>query len=137
VGGVLSFGGYNGSDYVVRAAVRGIATQNWSTTAQGMALSFWTTPDGGTAEVERMRIFQNGNVGIGQLTTTPLHRLTITGGNLWTSYGWIGNVVPVHGTLGQAVIMPSALARRPWGDRRFTSGARSLGLEIQQTLLIT
>ncbi|MDW8225658.1 MAG: hypothetical protein RMK93_06525, partial [Bacteroidota bacterium] len=80
VGGVLSFGGYNGSDYVVRAAVRGVAAENWSGTAQGMYLSFWTTPIGGTTEVERMRITAAGDVGIG--TSTPANRLHVQDGSI-------------------------------------------------------
>ncbi|MDW7997693.1 MAG: hypothetical protein RMJ46_08485 [Bacteroidota bacterium] len=64
----------------MRAAVRGVAAENWSGTAQGMYLSFWTTPIGGTTEVERMRITAAGDVGIG--TSTPANRLHVQDGSI-------------------------------------------------------
>jgi hypothetical protein len=53
------------------------AAENYTDTAQGAFLTFETTPDGSTSasRVERMRVDQNGNVGIG--TTAPTNKLTI------------------------------------------------------------
>ena len=52
-----------------------MATENWNDTANGTAISFFTTPNGGGSVFERMRIDNSGNVGIG--TTNPLSLLHV------------------------------------------------------------
>jgi hypothetical protein len=54
------------------------ATENHSATALGTNISFTTTPNGSVTSLERMRIDQNGNVGIG--TATPASPLTVATG---------------------------------------------------------
>jgi trimeric autotransporter adhesin len=53
------------------------AADNWTDTDQGTYLAFLTAANGGTTASERMRIDQNGNVGIG--TATPANLLTVNG----------------------------------------------------------
>jgi hypothetical protein len=71
--GYLLLGGATDSSHHLAnsAGILGFATENWSNTSQGSALSFVTTPNGSTvaARSERMRIDQNGNVAVG--TTVP------------------------------------------------------------------
>ncbi|MBK9321535.1 MAG: hypothetical protein IPM97_01015 [Bdellovibrionaceae bacterium] len=50
-------------------------TENHSASAQGSAISFQTTANGTVGGTERVRIDQNGNVGIG--TTSPAEQLTL------------------------------------------------------------
>ncbi len=53
------------------------AAENWTDTAQGTNMIFHTTPIGMMTLSERMRITDEGNVGIG--TTTPVEKLTVAG----------------------------------------------------------
>lgn len=53
------------------------ANENWTDTAQGTAISFETTANSGTTRLERMRITDTGDVGIG--TTTPAYTLDVSG----------------------------------------------------------
>lgn len=57
------------------------ATENQTSTAQGTAVAFTTSPNGGVVTTERMRINHNGNVGIGTNTPlAPLHTYGNTNG---------------------------------------------------------
>jgi hypothetical protein len=76
--GQFDFHGFNGSGFTARTAgMGGYAAENWTTTANGTYLIFETTAIGTTALLERMRIDQSGNVGIG--TTSPQHLLHVAG----------------------------------------------------------
>jgi hypothetical protein len=77
--GVIGFGGYDGSAFSVPnfATMQANAAQNWTTSAKGSYLSFYTTPNGSTSNAERLRIDQNGNVGIGCLS--PQYKLHVVG----------------------------------------------------------
>jgi len=63
------------SDTAAQIAFR--AAQNWSGTAHGSLITFSTVPNGSTSPAERMRIAQNGNVGIG--TNNPGSTLDVGG----------------------------------------------------------
>lgn len=67
--GYNSFFGWDGSAYGRGAFVLTKTTEAWSGTGHGSYYSIWTTPTGSTTNAERMRIDQNGNVGIG--VTSP------------------------------------------------------------------
>ena len=76
--GQFAAAGYNGSAFPgSKVKVSFIATQNWTTTANGTAMTFATTPNGSTARSERLRIDSTGNIGIG--TTTPTYTLSLGG----------------------------------------------------------
>lgn len=75
----FGFAGYNGSAFsVATAGVAGIATEDWTSANNGMALTFNTSQNGTSNQIkERMRVDQNGNVGIG--TNNPTSRLEVNG----------------------------------------------------------
>jgi ethanolamine utilization microcompartment shell protein EutS len=76
--GQFAAAGYNGAAFPgSKVKVTFIATENWTPTANGTAMSFQTTPNGTTARAERMRIDNTGFVGIG--TTTPGEMLEVSG----------------------------------------------------------
>ncbi|HKQ49076.1 MAG TPA: hypothetical protein VJZ71_13480 [Phycisphaerae bacterium] len=73
--------GYDGIGFTnaSSALISMSATENWTPAAQGANITFHTSPNGSTAASlqERMRIDQNGNVGIG--LAAPAERLDING----------------------------------------------------------
>jgi hypothetical protein len=76
--GQFAAAGYNGSTFPgSKVKVSFMATENWTPTANGTAMSFQTTANGTKARTERMRIDNTGNVGIG--TTTPAYPLSVNG----------------------------------------------------------
>lgn len=72
----FGFAGYNGSAFsVATAGVAGIATEDWTSANNGMALTFNTSQNGTSNQIkERMRVDHNGNVGIG--TIAPISQLS-------------------------------------------------------------
>ncbi|RZA07393.1 MAG: hypothetical protein EOP11_07835, partial [Proteobacteria bacterium] len=82
------------------AIVGALATENHSASAAGMALNFQTVANASLAPVERMRIDQNGNVGIG--STTPGARLDVVG-DIRSADGGSIYVGPNPGTGGERV----------------------------------
>lgn len=72
----LGFAGCDGSTYSTAAAgISGLASENWTSTAKGMALTLSTSLNGTSNDIkERMRIDHNGNVGIG--TIAPISQLS-------------------------------------------------------------
>jgi hypothetical protein len=76
--GAFQWAGYNGAAFTIRRAdIFGIATEDWTTTANGTAFVFRTTPNGSTDPVVRMRVDQDGGVGIN--TETPAFKLHVEG----------------------------------------------------------
>jgi hypothetical protein len=71
--------GYGASAFSsgARGAFQIRAAENFTNTAQGTYMSFWTTPKLSTTLTERMRIDNAGMVGIG--TTTPTATLQVVG----------------------------------------------------------
>ncbi|MEA9355420.1 tail fiber domain-containing protein [Bacteriovorax sp. PP10] len=68
--------GYNGSAFSGNYInVAGVATEGWTPTANGMATVLYSNANGTAAGLERMRIDQSGNVGIG--TTTPTYLMDL------------------------------------------------------------
>ncbi len=76
--GQFAAAGYNGSAFPgSKVKVTFLATENWTASANGSAMTFATTANGSTARAERMRIDNTGNVGVG--TTTPAYPLSVNG----------------------------------------------------------
>jgi hypothetical protein len=74
--------GHNGQGFSGgRAGIRFRTAQDWTPTAHGTYITFYTTPLNATGVQERMRITEAGDVGIG--TTNPQARLDIAGGLMW------------------------------------------------------
>ena len=77
-----------------------LATENSTSTSAGAAVTFQTTLNGTKVPVERMRIDQNGNVGIGW--TSPSTKLSVAGGihisaRVGTENTLTGVVLPMQG----------------------------------------
>lgn len=72
--------GYTGTSFTSgsKASIMMSASENWSDTNQGTKVGIFTTTNGGTTSAERMRIENNGYVGIG--TTTPTAMLEVRSG---------------------------------------------------------
>lgn len=73
--GWINFNGYNGTSYQTSSSIRSLTNETWSSTARGSYLSFHTTNAGTTTMTERLRIDDDGSVGIG--TTAPRGKLHI------------------------------------------------------------
>ena len=95
--GQIQMRGYGATGFATtsRAGIRLTAAENWSDTAQGAYLAFMTNPIGSASiNVERMRLTDAGNLGIGILN--PTSRLHVVGdtnlvGNLTFSGTLNGN----------------------------------------------
>jgi hypothetical protein len=75
--GRVRFEGYDGTTYVEGAYAIVAATENWTSTAHGTYFALGSTPNGTTGDLERLRIDQSGNVGIG--TMAPQQNLSVEG----------------------------------------------------------
>jgi hypothetical protein len=88
-----------------RVKVEYIATENWSPTANGTAMTFQTTTNGTTARNEWMRLDNTGYLGIG--TTAPDQMLTVAGNIHATGILQADSGVPaasISGTIGDSQI---------------------------------
>jgi len=94
--GNINFGGYDGTAWSVgQATIGGGSYNTWTTSDHSAYLAFNTTPAGSTNPSERMRIDNNGNVGIG--TTTPGTSLEVNG-NIKLTSGSGASVTYADGT---------------------------------------
>ena len=73
-------GGFNGQAYDwPKALIDMVAAEDWTPTANGTRLGFWTTASGTTNTTLQMLVDSDGSVGIGTGTARPLDRLQVTG----------------------------------------------------------
>ena len=78
--GQIQMRGYGATGFstTARAGIRLTAAENWSDAAQGAYLAFMTTPKlSNTINVERMRLTEAGNLGLG--VTAPAAKLEVGG----------------------------------------------------------
>ena len=76
--GGLSISGHDGTGMAgMSTGLQAFATENWTSTAHGSALAFYSTPNASAGNYERLRIDQNGRVGIG--TSAPATTLDVNG----------------------------------------------------------
>lgn len=77
--GGFSGRGHSGSAFVTLS--KGLflvsAEEAWTTTANGTRCTFWTTPIGSATVAERLRIHNDGNISIGNTSSTA--KLSVTG----------------------------------------------------------
>ena len=63
--GTVQWDGADGDSFETGAKIEAIADEQWSGSARGTSLNFYTVDNTNTALLPRMRIDENGNVGIG------------------------------------------------------------------------
>lgn len=127
--GTFSFGGYNSSAYDDGAQIRGYASENWSATAQGSNLRFYTNPIGGSAVVERMRIDPDGLITGSGPSLGAFTAFTATiGGTGWAIGD--GTIVTSYMRIGKLVIYKFAIT---FGTTS-TYGSASLTLTLPVTM---
>lgn len=90
--GAVSFRGHDGSAYMTfgAAEIRGVASENFSSTAEGTSLRFLTTASGSSTLAERMRIHDSGNVSI-RNTVDSGSALDVTGSGRFSSSVSVGD----------------------------------------------
>lgn len=74
--GGLAASGHDGTAMSSRARtlVLSLASENWSATSQGAEIALYTSPNGTLSILERVRVANNGNVGLGvTVPTAVLH----------------------------------------------------------------
>jgi len=76
--GILNFLGSDGTSFTSGASIRAIIEAPYAVSVGDIPtrLAFFTTPGGSVTQVERLRIDNQGNIGIG--TTTPSGKLSVT-----------------------------------------------------------
>ncbi|HBV15090.1 tail fiber domain-containing protein [Chryseobacterium carnipullorum] len=92
--GAIVFAGNSGNGYnsnaLTSSRITAQATQNFTTTAQGIKIEFHTTPNDTNSSVLRMTIGQDGKIGIGKTASTNI--LEIEGEASKTTAGaWLAN----------------------------------------------
>ncbi|MBI4991851.1 MAG: hypothetical protein HZB99_01415 [Candidatus Harrisonbacteria bacterium] len=90
--GAFSAGGYDGTGFpdTSKVQIRMNAAENWSPTNNGTYMTFRTTPIGDTTRLVRMKIADNGRIGIG--TTTPRALLAVHGDALFSGNLTLANL---------------------------------------------
>jgi hypothetical protein len=115
--GQLQWGGlYDGANGRVGACIRGVATENWGASASGTMMTFNTTPNATTTHLERMRINQDGKVGIG--CTNP-------GGTLEVFVDSGGGTVIASGASDTPGVNPGLMCVRSRGTRAARTAVQS------------
>jgi hypothetical protein len=101
--------GFDGSQFTLsdRAFLVAEASENWTPTATGTRWKFATTPNGGTARVDRLVIDHDGEVGIG--TVNPLSTLHVAGTLRVDSLGAAGATALCHNASNQIATCSSSL----------------------------
>ena len=89
--------------YTTGAKIEGVATENWSVSANGTYLGFHTTTTGTASMAERMRIFASGNVGI-NTTTDAGFKLDVNGTARVNSTATTGLTI-TQGASGDAIVI--------------------------------
>jgi hypothetical protein len=75
----LTAAGHNGTSFTGdRVGIQFAAAQNWTSTANGTSIGFFTTQNFSTSQQERMRLSNHGNLGIGVIN--PGAKLHVDGG---------------------------------------------------------
>lgn len=98
--GAFSFSGSNGTGFSAPGTgtrITAVATENFTTSANGNKLSFFTTPNGTASAIERITIDQNGNFGIG--TSSPTSNLHVSGSIAANIRSFSGNILDTDYTV--------------------------------------
>ncbi len=107
---ILHGTGFGTTQFIVNAKpnITMQATENWSDTAAGSAITFSTVANGTTALAERLRVSNDGNVGVG--TNAPAAKLHVAGdirvdGNINAKYQDVAEWVPTTQKLAAGTVV--------------------------------
>jgi hypothetical protein len=137
--GFLSCVGYGTTGYSSGSSgqMRFNATQDFTDTARGTSIDFYTTPNGSTTSANRMIIDQAGNIGIAN--STPSNTLSVTGtasisGALTTgsNVATFGTAVyhVANGNVGIGISSPTVPLQVYAGGAPATSGNMTTGAVV-------
>lgn len=110
--GQIGFRAHTGSGFSgSRALINAVASQNWTVSANGVNLGFFTTPNGSTTRSENLRIWNNGNISIqnGGTFTDNGARLQVNGISSFT-----GTTASDGGQLGSELLSASGWTSTGW-----------------------
>lgn len=110
-----------------KGAVLVSASQNWTDSNQGAYLTLETTPNNSTTRAERVRVDQNGNVGVG--TTSPYATLSVVGasGVVADHYNATGTVASTFQYASSTALTVSGNAYMPGSGIWNSSGNVGIG----------
>src|ERR1017187_3792517 len=119
--------GFNGTAFGgSKVKVTFVATEPWSTSSNGTAMSFQTTANTTTVRKERMRIDNTGNVGIGDFSASaPPQPLTVNG----IIDSTVGGIMFPNGTV-QITAAPPGIALTSPDSSISVTGSGSAALTV-------
>jgi hypothetical protein len=108
IAGIVGAYGYDGSSYISMASIRFRCAGTPGTNDMPGDFSVWTTPDGGSAWLERLTVDSAGNVGIGE--TSPevlLHTKSGSGGAVSANANGDEAIFEGSGNTGISILCPA------------------------------
>ncbi|MDD5071492.1 MAG: helix-turn-helix domain-containing protein [Patescibacteria group bacterium] len=125
----LAGGGYDGSSWVAQKGQISIKSDgSWSVTSLPTKITFETTPIDSASPLERLRITNSGNVGIG--TTSPYEKLSVAGnitsdGSITAYGGFMGSTFTATSSISAPYFTATSLANASTFAGGFVSQASS------------
>ena len=127
--GLRAFG-YNGSSFVGQiGAVNIVASSNYSVGNTGTYIAFGTTSNNSSTTAERMRIADNGNVGIG--TTSPTQTFEVNGASANMMFSTGGGALIFSSNIANPGSSYAAMIARANGNGSYANDATNGDLVVR------